>query len=112
MTTTDQEKAESLSNFFSTVFTSESTNDIPILPERPYNSKLNGIEITEDKVRKKFKNLNTSKSPGPDGIHPRILRELEDVLILPYTLLLQASIETKTIPAEWKTKNLHQIIDQ
>ena len=33
--------------------------------------------ITKEQMTKAFWNLNTEKSPGPDELHPRILRALE-----------------------------------
>jgi hypothetical protein len=34
------------------------------------------LVIDEEKVKKRLHKLNISKSPGPDGLHPRILHDL------------------------------------
>ena len=39
---------------------------------------------------------------GPDGIHPRILRELGDVLAAPLTDLFNASLESGVVPKDWR----------
>jgi hypothetical protein len=38
--------------------------------------------IIKDKVKKKLDKLNISKSPDPDGIHPRVLKEVSMSLCL------------------------------
>jgi len=43
-------------------------------------TSVNDLEITEEDVIKKLQNLKISKSAGPDGIHPRVLKELAVVL--------------------------------
>ena len=109
VTKDDQEKADVLLNFFSSVFTEEPDNEIPEIPSRNPASNLENIEITEELVNKKLKNLNSSKSPGPDGIHPRVLKELSDSLTKPLTLLFQASRDQKCVPEEWKTATVSAI---
>ena len=40
------------------------------------NSKLLEIHISIDKVMKKLQKLKIGKSPGPDGIHPKVLKRI------------------------------------
>ena len=80
---TNEEKAEVLGDFFNSVFTIESYSNYPdmemITPSVPFdNSK---FEIRE--VNKPLESLDTSKSPGPDQIHPKVLNELADVIDAP-----------------------------
>lgn len=74
----------------------------PNVENKNFESFLERIEITEEMVRKKLKALNQNKSPGPDGIHPRILKELSQELILPLTLMFQKSITAGKLPTAWK----------
>jgi len=50
--------------------------------------------------------LKASKSPGPDGIHPRVLKELVCELAEPITMIFKSSIETVRLPQCWKIANI------
>jgi len=39
---------------------------------------------------------------GPDGIHPRVLRELVEVLTKPLFIIYQQSWPTREVPADWR----------
>ncbi|GAB0202983.1 mitochondrial enolase superfamily member 1 [Grus japonensis] len=46
--------------------------------------------------------LDTHKSMGPDGIHPRALRELVEVLTKPLSTIYQQSWLTREVLADWR----------
>ena len=50
--------------------------------------------IIKDKVKKKLDKLNISKSPGPDGIHSRVLKEVSMSLCTPLARIFETSIKT------------------
>ena len=50
--------------------------------------------------------LDPSKAKGPDGIHPRLLKETAAEIAEPLTRIFQMSIASKTIPSDWKTANV------
>ena len=50
-----------------------------------------------------MQNLKTDKSPGPDGLHPRVLAELSTSLAVPLKLLFELSLTTGVLPTDWKT---------
>ena len=101
LTVNDQEKAEALSEFFSSVFITENDEEVPQLPKMTAKV-LNEVDITEEVVLKKLNALKISKSPGPDGIHPRVLRELKDNLAKPLTAIFKDSLGSETVPQNWK----------
>lgn len=109
MTTTDKEKAEALNDFFSSVFTQEDLGNIPTFEERKFESILEDVEITEDIVRKRLASLKVNKSAGPDGIHPRMLRELADVLAVPVCILFKRSLSESLLPEDWKRSHITPI---
>ncbi|GAB0180701.1 mitochondrial enolase superfamily member 1 [Grus japonensis] len=53
--------------------------------------------------------LDTHKCMGPDGIHPRVLRELGEVLIEPLSIIYQQSWLTREVPVIWKLANVTPI---
>jgi len=46
---------------------------------------------------------------GPDGIHPRVLKQLADVLAKPLSIVYQQSWLTGNIPVDWKLANVAPI---
>ena len=50
--------------------------------------------------------LDVHKSMEPDGIHPRILRELAEVLAKPLSIIYQQSWSTGEMPDDWKLVNV------
>ncbi|KFV95512.1 hypothetical protein N327_11824, partial [Fulmarus glacialis] len=52
---------------------------------------------------------DTHKSMGPDGIHPRVLRELAGVLTEPLSILYQQSWLTREVPVDWRLANVRPI---
>ena len=78
--------------FFSSVYTTEDLNHVPDEPIKECHSVLSNITFTVSDIAELLTNLNCNKSPGPDNIHPRVLKECTEVLALPLNLLFTASI--------------------
>ena len=101
MCSDDLSKANTLNRFFSSVFTKEDTAAIPVLPASEC-TPLEDIAITEDIVRKALDSLKTTSSPGPDEIHSRVLKEAAGQIAKPLTILFQKSLDTGSLPEDWK----------
>ena len=107
-TSKDDEKTVILADLFGSVYTIETENDIPVLS--PINCpQIDQIDITEEKVLKILNKLNISKSPGPDGLHPRLLKELKTSIVTPLTLIFNQSVQSGKIPEDWRTANISAI---
>ena len=52
-------------------------------------------------VLKKLRELNPGKTPGLDGWHPLLLKQLADTLALPLSLLFQKSLDEGFLPEDW-----------
>ena len=68
--------AEELNVHFSSVFTREDTSSLPV-PETKFNGseeeKLGQLVVTPEVVASKINNMKENKSPGVDGLSPKIL---------------------------------------
>ena len=108
MTKDDKGKADRLGDYFSSVFTNEPDGgwNLPNKPDIKHKLKL---LLTEENLAKKLKKLEISKSPGPDGIHPRVIHELKDTLVKPLLIIFQTSVRTSTVPSAWKNAAIYAI---
>ena len=73
---------------------------LPIFEIRAYNSTLTDFEISRDDIEKKLMSLNWNKAAGPDGIYPRVLKELSKKLALPLEIIFRMSAKDYTIPQD------------
>ena len=64
------------------------------------------IKITVEDVREKLNGLNIGKSPGPDGVHPRMLKELASELCRPLEIIFSQSIIEGKLPDDWKKADI------
>ncbi|KAG8454006.1 hypothetical protein GDO86_000580 [Hymenochirus boettgeri] len=57
-------------------------------------------------VWKQLDKVNINKAPGPDGLHPRILKKLISVLSRPLFLIFSDSLWSADVPLDWKKANV------
>ena len=101
LASTDKEKAEVLNKFFSSVFTVEDMENMPNSNNDFKGKFLDSFVIDKELVHKKLLELNPSKSPGPDGWHPFLLKSLADELSFPLSVLFQKSLNEGVLPNDW-----------
>ena len=64
------------------------------------------VDITEkDVMRDIDKLLILCKSPGPDKIYPRILKEVKEAICKPLCVIFNLSLRTGKVVSEWKLAN-------
>ena len=100
---TDLEKAEVLNNQFSSVFTEEDLSNLPAPPRPDLKQELTSIYITPPMIAKKLKNLRSDKSPGPDGVHPHLLKTFSDIFATALCQIYNISLVHQKLPSTWKT---------
>ncbi|CAJ0941818.1 unnamed protein product [Ranitomeya imitator] len=100
----DEEKGNMLNDFFSSVFTQENPMADKMISDK--NSPLNVTCLTQQEVRRRLNITKIDKSPGPDGLHPRVLQELSTVIDRPLFLISKDSIITGSVPQDWRIANV------
>ena len=104
LTVNEKEQAEVLADQFSSVMVKEPDGEIPTIPDKVLQTPLlSSIHITEDMVLKKLRNLDPSKSPGPDDIHPRVLKETATEIAPALTILYNNILTSHEIPQDWRS---------
>ena len=109
MTSTNKEKVDTLNSFFCSVFTRENYEDTPTLQSIYDDTPLDDITLTEEIIKNKLLKLNPNKSPGPDGWHPRVFKEIAEALTPPLLILLRKSLDEGSLPDDWKKGNITAI---
>jgi hypothetical protein len=101
LTASDVEAAGLLAKQFGSVFKQDNLNDAPPFALRTLQI-MDDIIVTEEEVRSHLSKLKPSKSPGPDEIHPAMIKLLNDSLVPSITSLFNKSLSTGRIPGDWK----------
>ena len=94
------DQANLFNEFFSDQFSLESKYDIEIDMES--NDQFFDVKFHELDVLLLLKDINPSKTAGPDGIHGMVLKNCASTLAKPLTIMFNISFVTGSIPNEWK----------
>ena len=108
LTTDDMQAAEVLCDYFTKVFTKEID-----CKDKPTMTSIFGIKdrivFSEESVQAWLQRIKPDKSPGPDGIHPMLLKTCAGQLAKPLSLIYQASYDEGQLPTDWKLANISPI---
>nr|VZI26368.1 unnamed protein product [Spirometra erinaceieuropaei] len=102
-------KAENLSRFFVSVFTDETDFDEAGSPAGTTDEVIENMDFTEEDVRKELLALKEGKSPGPDQIPAKVLKELSCELAKPLWHIFRSSFDRGILPSDWKVANIYPI---
>ena len=105
----DEEMAEELNKYFSSVFTREAGGEIPEVKSPREAKSMAEVRITEWEVKKIIGKLRKEAAAGPDDIGPRLLQELMNEVAGPLTMIFRCSLEQGIVPEDWKVANVTPI---
>ena len=99
--------AEDLNMHFSSVFSREDTSTIPETNVKgSEGERLGQLVVTPEVVVSKIINMKENKSPGVDGISPKILKETVEQISTPLAHVFNMSLQEEIVPFEWKEAKL------
>ena len=64
------------------------------------------LVVTPEVVANKINNMKENKSPGVDGIAPKILKETVEQICAPLAHVFNISLQEGSVPFEWKEANI------
>ncbi|CAC5393460.1 unnamed protein product [Mytilus coruscus] len=99
-------KAKILVDYFSSVFTNEPDGEVPTPNQVPVINEMSKQKIKEEVVLKHLSALQIDKSPGMD---PRLLKEIAESIAKPLCIIFNQSLESKTVPNDWKNAMISAI---
>ena len=100
-------KAEMLNDQFKSVFVEEDLGNIPEVDRTLAN--ISDLLISEEIVKTKLSKLKEDKAMGPDGLHPKVLRECAEQLSGPLTELFRLSLRNGVVPESWRRADVSPI---
>ncbi len=103
MAETNKEKAELLNETFTNVFTHGTKMPPTRVQQPPVQMPLVTINVDEQTVYKSLLRAKSKCSAGDDGIPSIVLRRCALMLAEPLSALFQLSLDSGTVPHDWKT---------
>ena len=104
--TDERETADILNDYFASVFTVEEDRGEATPYQMTVAAQLFLVDITEEDVMRVIDKLKICKSPGPDKIYPRILKEVKEAISKPLCAIFNLSLRTEKVVSEWKLSNV------
>jgi len=107
LTTSDQEAADTLGEYFQEVFTQEDNTTIDRPAIAPgFRPTALAIDFSRDAVMKHLQKLAEDKSAGPDDVHPMLLKKCATAVAEPLSIIFNKSFVDGHVPADWKKANI------
>ena len=95
------DKAKILNHYFTSVFTTITTDTLPLMNEPP-TADIDPIQVDINGVVELLNSLETHKAAGPDEIPAQFLKEFSELLAPSLNVVFQASLIQCSLPSDWK----------
>ena len=105
--------SEVLNEYFSSVFTTEDISSLPVPFTKFEGNKsehLGQLFVTPEMIAKKIKKMKDNKSPGVDGIPPKLLKEIVEQISTPLAKLFNLSLEEGIFLQNGKRQTLRRYL--
>ena len=112
LTSRDQETANTLNNYFSTVFEIEPEEPLSDFVDRNFAELLEYINIMDKDVEKILVALKPGKSQGSIFFHPKYIKETMDLIKEPLKVIFQKSLDENKLSPIWKQINVSAIFEK
>ena len=101
----DKEKAEVLYFYFILVFSQKTAYDAPVKCEVQRGQDWR-LRLINSQGLSYYCILNGLKSPGPDELHPRVLKKLAEEISEPLSIIFLKSLRMGEAPCNWRRANI------
>ena len=101
-------KSKILNDQFSSAYSPPTVTDV-VFVDPPCDTPSPDIVVTVNGVLKLLNELQAHKATGPDGIPPRILKELATEFAPVLTVIFNASLKQGIVPEDWRTAHVAPI---
>eukprot|EP00061_Rhincodon_typus_P003667 g20667.t1 len=100
-----QEVEEILNKYFVLVFTKEKDmSDIEVRDE--FVNTVENVNVLKEEFLGILNCIKVDKSPGPDGMYPRLLREAREEIVGALTDIFTSPLTTGEVPEDWRLANV------
>ena len=106
--------AKVLHEYFCSVFTTEDTSSLPVPFTKFEGSKsehLGQLFANPEMIANTIKKMKDNKSPGVDGIPPKLLKEIVEQIRTPLAKLFNLSLEG-IVTSKWKEANITPLFEK
>ena len=90
-------------------FTKEDNNIVPVCEQifrGEESEKLIDDEVTRELVVREIDKMKKFKSPGPDEVYPRVIKECKEVVSQPLVNIFRKSVDLGEVPSMWRQANV------
>ena len=108
ITSDDLETAETLNNYFSSIFSEHMDSDVPSVASKT-NLKLDDLDFSMNALRNIVNTLPVSSAPGPDGMSYSFIRFSGDILLCHCLRLFKFFLSAGDIPEVWRIATVFPI---
>lgn len=64
------------------------------------------LSIAEIEAKDSLNQMNGSRTAGPDGLYPAIVQQPAEILMKPFTLVFNISLDEGLFPGNWLTSSV------